>query len=300
VLVVNPRSGGGRARAAAPAVSEALSRAGYQVELRETAAPGGAESLGAGARDADVVVTLGGDGTVSEVVNGVLGREDWPANLTVTPLPLGTGNSFVRHFGPASGDWRSALTGFLEGKRRRVDAARATWREGPHPRRRWFVNVFGTGFMAQVADVTNRRLKVLGGRGYIAGVFWQLARLASPPTRLSLDGARRLESDERLTLVAVCNTQWTGEKMWIAPRADASDGLLDVVTLGPVTRLELVRIFPRIFDGTHLMHPAVRSYRAARVEVEPSFAGPLLLDGEVMGTTPVQIEVVPGAIQIGL
>jgi len=108
------------------------------------------------------------------------------------------------------------------------------------------------------------------------------------------------EGENRLTLVSICNTQWTGENMWIAPTADPEDGMLDVVALGPVSRLELVRLFPRIFSGTHLAHPAVRSYRATRVTIEPEEPSPLLLDGEVMGRTPVDVDIVPRAIQLAL
>ncbi|HEU5316735.1 MAG TPA: diacylglycerol kinase family protein [Chloroflexota bacterium] len=300
VLIVNPRAGRGRALAALPEVTAALTGAGYAVESRLTASPGGATSLAAAAVGADAVVALGGDGTTSEVVNGVLGRGPWPAELALVALPLGTGNSFVRHFGPLPGDWRGALNGLLEGRATWIDAGQVTWGENGARRSRVFVNVFGAGFMAQVADVTNRRLKALGGRGYIAGVFWELARLAAPDTRLVLAGAEDRDASEGLTLVSVCNTGWTGENMWIAPRADASDGQLDVVTVGPISRLELARVFPRIFDGSHVTHPAVRTYRASRVRLEPARPGPLLLDGDVTGTTPVEVQVLPAAVRLAI
>jgi diacylglycerol kinase (ATP) len=303
---VNPRSGRGRALAALPGVSEALARAGYTLEVRQTRGPRHAEALAAAARGADTIVTLGGDGTVGEVVNGVLGQGAWPDHLALSPLPLGTGNSFVRHFGPFTGDWRGALGGLLEGRGRTIDAARVTWgtRDVTGGARVWgsriLVNVFGCGFIAQVADVTNRRLKALGGRGYAAGVFVELARLGAPETRLTLDGPEKRTLAEPLTLVSVCNTQWTGESMQIAPGADASDGLLDVVTVGQISRPELVRVFPRIFDGSHVTHPAVRIARAARIRIELARPGPLLIDGEVTGTTPVEIEVLPAAVRLAL
>jgi diacylglycerol kinase (ATP) len=299
-LIVNSRSGRGRAVAALAEVQSVLSSAGYLVTVLRTAGPGGAEALGAAVVESDAIVTLGGDGTISEVVNGVLSRGAWPDGTALVPLPLGTGNSFVRHFGAATGEWKRALDGLLGGRARRVDAGRVTWTENSRGRSRYFINVFGTGFMAQVAEVTNRRFKWLGGRGYVAGVFWELARLRAPSTRLTIEGPAAEGRVEPLTLVSVCNTQWTGEKMWIAPEAEPGDGLLDVVTVGQLTRAELVRVFPRIFDGTHVTHPAVRCCRATRVRIDPGIGGPLLIDGEVMGSTPVEIEVVPAAVRVAV
>ncbi len=101
-------------------------------------------------------------------------------------------------------------------------------------------------------------------------------------------------------MVAVCNTQWTGETMWIAPRASASDGMLDVLTLGRVSRLELIRLFPRIFSGTHLNHHAVTYEKARSILIEQHVPGPLLMDGEVGGLTPVSVAVVPRALIVAL
>jgi diacylglycerol kinase (ATP) len=104
--------------------------------------------------------------------------------------------------------------------------------------------------------------------------------------------------EERYTLVGMSNSQWTGDGMWIAPRADVSDGKLDLLTLAPISRLELIKLFPRIFSGTHLAHPAVKAATARRVTIAPSKPGPLLADGEVFGTTPVTVEVLPGALSM--
>ena len=299
VLIVNPVSGKGRALRAAPDVRGALEAAGYSTTVLTTDSCGAARRLARQAveRGCDALLTLGGDGTLSEAVDGVLSAGAWPAELTVTPLPLGTGNSFVRHFGPRSGDWRGALAGPLAGRRRWIDAAVVACDGMPE---RHFVNVFGTGFMAQVADVANRRFKWLGGSSYTAGVLWQLVRQAAPLTVLSLEGAEPLHQESPLTLVAVCNTQWTGEDMWMSPSADPEDGLLDVLTLGPLSRIGLLRLFPKIFTGTHVSHPAVTCFRAREVRIVPVEASPLLIDGEVLGRTPVTVRVLPQAVQLAL
>ena len=88
--------------------------------------------------------------------------------------------------------------------------------------------------------------------------------------------------------------------MWISPSADASDGLLDVLTVAPLSRTELLRLFVKLFKGTHVEHAAVTCYRATRVRIEPSRTSPLLVDGEVLGRTPVTVEVLPRAVQVAL
>ena len=298
-LLLNPVSGKGRARRAAPDVRAALEAAGHTTTVLTTDGMGAARRLALDAAQggAEALVTLGGDGTLSEAVDGVLAAGRWPDGLTITPLPLGTGNSFVRHFGPKTGEWPAALAGLLAGRRRWLDAACVEAEREPV---RHMVNVFGTGFMAHVADTANRRFKALGGASYTAGVLWQLARLSAPRTALTLEGFEGRLPDAPLTLVAVCNTQWTGEDMWLSPHADPADGLLDVLTLGPLSRLELLRLFPKIFTGTHLSHPAVTCHRAREVRIAPRAPSPLLVDGEVLGATPVTVRILPGAFQAAL
>lgn len=305
LVIVNPRAGRGRALSVVSDVETELRRTGFAPQTLTTDRPGHAADLAATARedgDCAAVVAMGGDGTLHECANGLLRHGPCPDGPALVPLALGTGNSFVRDFGLASGQWRYALQRLADGHRQVIDAARASWTEGGQPQSGYFVNVFGIGFMASVADVTNRRLKALGGSGYSVAVLWQLARLTAPVTRLSIEGpsGERTTRELQLTLVAVCNTQWTGETMWIAPQASASDGLLDVLTLGRVSRLELIRLFPRIFSGTHLNHHAVTYEKARSVTIEPSVPGPLLMDGEVGDLTPVTVEVVPRALTVAL
>jgi len=305
LVIVNPRAGRGRALTVVTEVETELRRTGFSVRTVLTARPGHAIDLAAAARtdgDYAAVLALGGDGTLHECANGLLRDGPCPDGPALVPLALGTGNSFVRDFGLSSGKWRHALQRLADGHQQVIDAARANWYEGGQAQSGYFVNVFGTGFMASVAALTNRRLKVLGGSGYNVAVLWQLARLTAPDTRIlieSLSGELTTRKSP-LTLVGICNTQWTGETMWIAPQASASDGLLDVLTLGRVSRLELIRLFPRIFSGTHLSHHAVTYDKARSVTIEQSVPSPLLMDGEVGGVTPVTVAVVPGALTVAL
>lgn len=323
-LIVNPAAAGGRAGRALGPVQHALAQRGCKVEVYHTERPGHAGQLAQQAATAGpcAIATLGGDGTLNEAVQGLVAGGAWPDQVTITPIPVGTANSFARDFGLQTGDWQAAVERLVSGQSRQVDVASISLgREsggaagndaagsdaaGAPARLVYSVNVFGTGFMAAVAATTNRRMKRFGELGYSLAVFWELARLAPVPTRLTI-GLSEAEGDARtimieapLILVAVCNSQWTGDRMWIAPQADPADGALDVLTLGAISRLELVRLFGRIFSGRHRTHRAVNEYRVRRITIEPLVDGPLLIDGEVYGSTPVTVEVVPGAITVGL
>lgn len=275
----NPASRGQRGHRIAALAQRALAARGVDVELRSTAREGGAapvcERL---AREgAERILVTGGDGTISEAADGVLRSGATPE---VGFLPGGTGNSFLIDFGLTTVD--AAAERIATASARRLDAGLARWAGGE----RHFVNVFGTGFLAKVCDFANRRLKWMGSAGYTWGVFPELLRLDAPPTRLTLDGVAQ---EGAFALVGVCNTIHTGGRMRIAPAARPDDGLFDVVALRRVSRARLLRLFPKIFDGSHVTEPDVLVARAREVVIEPATPSPLLGDGEVYGTTPVRV-----------
>lgn len=287
-LLYNPASGGGRGRLRLRRAEALLAMKGIRTERHATGGPGDAVDLGrAMARDGHAwILVLGGDGTLSEVADGVLQSGRQPA---LGFLPGGTGNDFLRDFGVT--DLDHAVERIALGTPRPVDAAHASWPGGD----RHFLNLFGSGFVALAADTCNRRLKWMGSRGYTAAVLWELVRLRNTPTRLELDG-RVVEG--RFPLVAVCNSIHTGGAMRIAPHARCDDGVLDVMIVEDIGRVELGRVFPKIFDGSHVGHPKVRFERARTVRIEPESPSPLLVDGEVVGTTPADVQVRPGALRV--
>jgi diacylglycerol kinase (ATP) len=303
-LIVNPEAGHGRTRRLAGPIAGELRRLGAEVDVRWTERRRHASELARQAvqNGTSIIAAAGGDGTLNEAVSGLLEEGSWPAGVAIVPLPVGTANSFAREFAVHTGHWQEAIRRMLDGRRRQVDAARASFQDPFGVERSlYFVNMFGTGFIALVAETTNRQFKFLGSLGYSAAVFWQLARLSAPLTRLEMYGPTGAITDCRqLVLVAVSNTQWTGDRMWIAPQADPTDGLLDVLTLTPVSRIELIRLFLRLFSGRHLSHPAVLAYRVQRVTIAPQSPSPLLLDGEVLGSTPVSVSILPGAVTVAL
>jgi YegS/Rv2252/BmrU family lipid kinase len=298
LAIVNPAAGGGRCGRRAAGALDNLRRQGLQVEVAETGGPGDGvrlarEAVLAGHRS---LIAVGGDGTLFEVVNGLMAAmgdataAERGARPCLGVLPLGSGNSFVRDFGDGSPE--SAVRALARGERRPCDVIRIGHDRGVTH----FVNIFSIGFVAEVGALRTRRFSGLGALGYVLAVVVEVARLRQWDFPLALDGQPLRRG--RATFVAVCNSRFTGGAMEMAPGADTVDGRLDVVEVGALGRLSLLATFPRIFKGTHVTHPAVRAAQARTVRFELEGELPVLVDGEILRLRPHSLEVLPGAIDI--
>ncbi len=235
-----------------------------------------------------LLVVVGGDGTVNEVVNGVAGTA---AELAL--LSSGTGEDFGRTHGVPDG-FDEAVRTVLEGNTRTIDLGRVEC-EGSPPR--FFANVGSAGMSGSVARRANAMTKVLGGK---ATFFYALTRefLAWRNTQVTveLDGGVRREG--RLHDVIVANGNFHGGGMKLAPDARQDDGLFDVVTIGDVNKLDFLTTAPKLYSGRYIAHPKVELLRSSRVAVDAAEPLPLEVDGEPIGTTPALFEVVPAALRL--
>lgn len=287
LVVVNPAAGGGRAGRDA---ERWLAGVPGELDVRRTVGPGHATALVKAARErgVDRFVSVGGDGTLFEVVNGALAAGE--GTPTVGVLPLGTGNSFGRDVGMTSAETAArALSGTHT---RRVDAVKLVHADGEL----WSINLVGIGFTALAGELTNRRFKRLGALGYVCAVLIELARLKSPSVRYRLDDGPWLE--EPLIMLSMCNSQFTGGAMRMAPDAAIDDGELDVIALGPMTRPRFLTAFPMIFRGTHVNLPEVAASRAQKVTLDLPGPVDVMIDGEVERLALTHLEVVPGALEV--
>jgi diacylglycerol kinase (ATP) len=256
---------------------------GHLIELTERAARDGAE----------LVVAVGGDGTLNEVVNG-LARAGTSAELAM--IPLGTGMDFVRTYEiPTRFD--EAVRNALEGTTRTIDVGRVSFREWDgRAGERYVANVGSVGMSAAVAQRANGMSKALGGK---ATFFYALTRVffewKNTDVSVQLDDERR---EARLHDVIVANGQWHGGAMWLAPQAQPDDGLFDVVLIGDVTKRDFITTAPKIYKGTYLSHPKVELLRSSTVAVDAAEHLPIELDGEQVGTTPARFEIVPAALRV--
>jgi diacylglycerol kinase (ATP) len=289
-LVANPAAGGGRARKRLPALLDALRAGGVDVSVKETSGPGDATSIARAGRAAGVerFLVAGGDGTSCEVVSGLFPHDGPPPTLGM--IPLGTGNSFLRDVGVTSTD--TAIAAVIAGQTRPVDVLRLDCDEGPiHA-----INLVGVGFAADAGELMNRRFKALGALGYVAGVLGRLVTLAPRAFPLSLDGGPR--DDRPATLLSFSNSQYTGGAMHMAPAARLDDGRVDVIRVGPMGRMRLLSVFPKIFQGTHVTLPEVEVTTAARIDLELADAVDLMIDGEVLRRRLRSIRVLPSALRV--
>jgi YegS/Rv2252/BmrU family lipid kinase len=291
--IVNPHAGGGRSGARANAALDAIRREGIDVEAVRTMHAGHAIELARQAyeRGERRFLAVGGDGTSHEIINGALPvARAKKESLTLAMLPLGTGNSFLRDFGVTSS--KAALRAITRGREHTCDV-----NELEHARGKLLsFNIIGLGFSATVGAVTNRRYKPLGAAGYVVGVVQTTLTLEYPSYPLRLDGGAL---DERpVILLSFSNSQCTAGAMKMAPRADPSDGQLDVIRIGKMSRRLFLRQFPSIFRGEHVLKDGVEQTRARRVELSIDREVDCMIDGEIVRLTPRVIEVVPKALTV--
>ncbi|MFF4981997.1 diacylglycerol kinase [Streptomyces sp. NPDC001046] len=287
-LFVNPTAGRGRgARAAQPAAS-ALRAAGFSVRtvLGEDAADALARARAAVAGGTGALVAVGGDGMANLALRAVAG--------TRTPLGLvavGTGNDFARALGmpvrePAAAG-RMIADALKGGRIRDIDLGQVG--------DRWFGTVLASGFDSRVNDRGNRMRWPAGRLRYDLATIAELAGLRPVPYRIRLDGGETREVEA--TLVAVGNGPSYGGGMRICPGADLTDGLFDITVIGHCTRRTLLRVFPGVYRGTHVGHPAVTVLRAARVEIAADGVTGHA-DGESLGALPLSARCVPGGVRV--
>ncbi|GIG39859.1 diacylglycerol/lipid kinase family protein [Cellulomonas phragmiteti] len=297
-LVVNPVAGTGRGSSVGRRTHRLLQRAGHDVhDLSAPTLAQATERARRGATDGlDALVVVGGDGMVHLGV-GVAAGTGLPLGI----VAVGTGNDVARAFGLPRGDVDRAvavLDRALRAGPRRVDAVRAGRPDGTTAR--WYAGVLSCGLDAAVNARANTLTWPRGHARYLRALLPELAAFRPYGYRVRVDDTAWESTG---TLVAVANTPWFGGGLPIAPDADPTDGLLDVVLAGPLTRRGAAGIFPRVYRGRHVADHRVQVLRGRRVLVEaaPDLGPPpppAFADGEPVGPLPLQVDVVPDALHV--
>jgi YegS/Rv2252/BmrU family lipid kinase len=292
-FLVNPASANGKTGKRWPEIARAAHAAGLRGEaiFSERAGQLGALAREAADDGASLLVVVGGDGTVHEVVNGIARRE----GVELALIPRGTGWDFARtHDVPKRLD--KALRIARDGQARPFDLGRATYRVDGREETAWFANMASVGMTGAVAAKANATTKSLGAKtSYLLALGVVFARWKNVRLRVEV-GEERREGLMEDTIVAV--GRFLAGGMLITPDAEPDDGLFDVLLIGDLTKTELVRVMPKIYRGTHLPHPKGEVLRGSTVSIEADEPMPIQLDGEQPGTTPVRFELVPDAIRL--
>ena len=253
----------------------------------------------------ELVVSVGGDGTHNEVVQGFF--DESTPDIPIRPgvalgiVPTGTGGDFRRSL--ALPREATEAIACLRGPRRTADVGRLTYtgHDGGQ-RQAYFINICSFGMSGLVDKIVNESSKVLGGKmSFLLGVGRASLQYRNQPVRLRLDDGTPLA--RTVNNVAVANAKYYGGGMKIAPGADFGDGFFDVVVVGDLGAVEMAAGLKRIYDGTHLDagNPKIEVFRARKVEAEPAAPGQVVLidmDGEQPGRLPAAFEVLPGALQV--
>jgi len=296
-MIVNPVSGNGRTGQRWAGIEERLRIEGAQFDVEFTHEPGHATQL---AREAvatgyRTIVSVGGDGTLNEVVNGLIVEGRAAPDVRLGLIPGGTGSDFGRGLGLPRDPLEAALC-LLKAEPHWFDAGQITCRLGEGTTTRYFINVAGLGFDGEVCDRVNRSSKALGGTiPYLSSLLITLFTYRNKRVHWTLDGQVR---DEVLNSVIVANAYYFGGGMKISPNSRTDDGQFHVITLGDWGTLEFLATVPRVYNGTHLTHPKVKEYAGREVTVEADGRMFLQAEGDLIGEAPATFKILPRAIQV--
>ena len=280
-LLVSPRGGRGRAAAAAPIVHRVIEQAGHTpVDISGASAQESADATRAAVTaGAERVIAVGGDGTLHLALQGVVGT-----GAVLGLVPAGTGNDYARAFGLFGLSVEEATERAL-GPARPVDVIRTD-------RQRWVAFSVTGGFSVDVNVRADRMRFPRGPSRYTVATLLTMPGLRHRELAVTVDGQR---AEYRSALFAVNNTPTFGGGMAICPDADPTDGLLDVCVVGPASRTTMLRLLPSVFEGGHVGHRRVHMLRGRTITIEGEPID-LVGDGETIGTTPITLEAVPGAV----
>jgi diacylglycerol kinase (ATP) len=298
---VNPVSAGGRAGQEWAGISSWLSSAGLPYEARLTTRPLEATEIAQAAvrESRPVVVAVGGDGTLNEVVNGFFHNgAPIPTTSKLAMLPLGTGGDFRRTLRIPL-DYKEAVHIITNGTPRRLDAGCATYAAPDGSTAvRHFINIADLGLSSDVAHRVNTGSKSLGAAAFTITSALALLQWKNKPLTVVVDGN---QFDIVAQQVVIANCQYYGGGMRMAPSAKPTDGVFDVIMIGNVGKLESARQLGNIRNGTHLdqHNPKIQLMYGKRISVTSKASAKVLvdLDGETPGTLPALFEIQPGAIE---
>lgn len=283
-FVVNPEANNGRAQAVWAVLKKWLDeeRKPYHFVLTKDADHVEEMARAAAIVPGAVITAVGGDGTLSRLADALAGTQ-----AILGLIPAGTGNDFARSF-QIPADPVEACCILLEGETVPLDVGRLNGK--------LFLNVVGAGLDAEVVADANRVFKkISGSAGYVLALLRQLLIYRPETVELSVDG-ETLQA--KVWLVAIANACYYGGGMKVAPQADPQDGQFDLIMVADISRLLFLRLFPLVYSGKHIEHPAVRTLRGSEISVKPAKVLHVHADGELYGTTPLNISVWHHAIRL--
>jgi diacylglycerol kinase (ATP) len=295
-VIVNPVAGRNTTFERWPGIQSLLKNAGLSFDFQFTEAKGHGIELAKEAASGGYryLVAVGGDGTVHEVANGIL--ETGEAKSTdLGIVNTGTGSDLARSIG-VSRDYARTCNSLANPNIFSIDVGMVEYRQGGQAKKRYFVNSAGIGFDATVVEATERMPKFFGGTiPYLIGLFRSFLGYRNKPVSFQIGDK---EEKAKVLSIVVANGGYFGGGMHIAPEARLNDGLLDIVIIGNIGKIELLKAFPRVYKGTHLTHPKIRLEKGIQINIRSDRKFLLHADGELLGEGPVSFRLLPSGLNL--
>jgi YegS/Rv2252/BmrU family lipid kinase len=297
--IVNPNAGNGKGKRDWERISGLFEKENIPVYSQYTLKKGHAidsarKAINTGFRK---IISVGGDGTLNEVVNGIF-TQDYcsPGEITIGMVPVGTGNDWGRMFGiPLV--YEGAVNVIRENKVLLHDIGVVNYKSGTEQHTRYFINIAGLGFESTVVSKTNKQKDK--GRSsqalYFYNLLSSLISFRNIKTDIIIDGVRKTNI---VFSINVGNGRYCGGGMRQTPDARPDDGLLDITVIREMGRIEIIKNLKLLYDGTILSHPKIDGYRSTNLRVESEYPLYLEADGESLGHTPVEFSIIPAAVNV--
>ncbi len=299
LVIVNPNAGNGKGKKDWDTIVSSLKKKNIPFNVNFTERKGHAiayttEGNAAGYRK---IITVGGDGTLNEVVNGVFLNKTCPTtDISLALIPVGTGNDWGRMFGIPL-DYGRAIEIISDNRQMLHDVGLISFYNGSERKERYFINIAGLGFESAVVMRTNKQ-KDLGRGGkliYFYNLLMSLLSYKNTRAEIEIDGHK---SYADIFSLNVGNGRYCGGGMRQTPDAMPDDGMLDLTVINGMGKLEIIRNLKILYDGTILKHPKINGYKCKNIKVSSDSAIYSEADGESLGHTPVEFSIIPAGINV--
>ncbi|HEX2920231.1 MAG TPA: diacylglycerol kinase family protein [Bacteroidales bacterium] len=299
LVIINPNAGKGKGKKDSSRILSLLKKAGFTFTPKFTERRGHAivhtkQGIEEGFR---MIIIVGGDGTLNEVVNGIMTNGACPSeDITIGLIPVGTGNDWGRMFGiPMNYD--SAISIITKNKTMLHDIGHVRYFEETREKERYFINMAGLGFQSAVVKRSNHQKEK--GRGgkliYLYSLLKTLITYRNVKSFIKIDN-EEIEAD--IFSVSIGNGRYSGSGMRQNPEAIPDDGLFDISVINNMGKVEVVRSIGLLYDGTILSHPKIDGYRGKTIEISSETPVNVDADGETLGHTPACFNIIPRGINI--
>jgi len=289
-FLINPNSGKKKSLKIFKSIQPLLNKKSIDYDFFETQYKGHAIDLiqKNNLKQYDGIIIIGGDGTFHEAVNGLMLRKD-NINIPIGIIPGGSGNSFLYDLNDKNP--LSVFKDILLFKKRSIDVIKIQTKDEII----YSINLVGWGLVTDIGK-SAEKFRWLGTSRYTLVSLTEIIKNKERHATLLINNQKK---EKKFTFIIACNTKYVGKGMFMAPDAEIDDGLLDLIVVkGNLSRTILFKTLPKLFKGTHITDPNVEYYQVSRFSLKTKSEDLLNIDGELKGTSPINVEVLHNAIEV--